>query len=206
MNKKVRKSKYEKNLRIGIRFEGDKLVLLDGSPLPKLRPNAVGELLVQPDVIESWADRERFTKDDVCRILEKGTGVFLGVSPYLIGDPAAEGLLREPEQMKLKTEYWLVEVRLEQDLCIRIRGDQEARLEKCKCTIPALKRDASSINHAFTIVSERYETQRLSHTGNVFQRAYTWVEPGGWRTLDELRLTAIASVPSRTSARGPSAG
>lgn len=94
--------------------------------------------------------------------------------------------------MKLKTEYWLIEVHLEQDLSIRIRGDQEARLEKCKCVIPALRREASSVNHAFTLVSEAYETQRLSHTGNVFERAYTWVEPAGWRTLAELRLRVIA--------------
>jgi len=192
MSKQIRKTRYEKNLRIGVRFDGDKFVLLDGRPLPKLRSNAVGELLLRPDVIESSTDRDRFTQDVVVRMLGGGSRVFLGVSPHLVGDSAAEGLLREPQKMKLKTEYWLAEVRLDQDLCIRIRGDQEARLEKCKCMILALKREASSVNHAFTIVSEAYETQRLSHTGNVFERAYTWVEPAGWRTLDELRVSVIA--------------
>jgi hypothetical protein len=96
--------------------------------------------------------------------------------------------------MRLQTEYWLVQLRLDQDLRIRIRSDQEARLEKCQCMITALNIKASSINHAFTIVSEAYETKRLSHTGNVFERAYTRVEPGGWRTLDQLRLSAIAEV------------
>src|SRR6476660_7891819 len=104
------------------------------------------------------------------------------------------------EKMRLLTDYWLVEVHLVQDLSIRIRGDHEARLEKCRCAIPALKRKASSINHAFTVVSEAYETQRLSHTGNVFERAYTWVEPGGWRTLDQLRLSAIGEVGESATA------
>jgi hypothetical protein len=203
MSKQIRKNRYEKNLRIGVRLNGDKFVLLDGNPLPKLRANALGELLLRPDVIESWADRDRFTRDDVARMLEKGSRVFLGVSPYLVGNPTAEGLLREPEKMKLKTEYWLVEVHLDQDLCIRIRGDQEARLEKCKCMISALKREASSINHAFTIVSEAYETQRLSHTGNVFERAYTWIEPTGWKTLDQLRLDAIAELLTRSRSKSP---
>ena len=192
MSKQVRKNRYKKNLRIGVRFNGDKFVLLNGSPLPKLRMNSVGELVLQPDVIEDWADRERLTRDDVVPMLQRGARIFLGVSPHLVGDPSAEGLLREPEQMKLKTEYWLVELQLEQDLNIRIRGDQEARLEKCKCVIPALKREASSVNHAFTLVSENYETQRLSHTGNVFERAFTLVEPGRWRTLDEIRLSVIS--------------
>ena len=138
MSKQVQKNRYTKNLRIGVRFNGDKFVLLNGNPLPKLRMNAVAELVLQPDVIEDCADRERFTRDDVVRMLERGSRIFLGVSPHLVGAPSPEGLLREPAQMKLKTEYWLIEVHLEQDLSIRIRGDQEARLEKCKCVIPAL--------------------------------------------------------------------
>jgi hypothetical protein len=35
---------------------------------------------------------------------------------------------------------------------------------------------------------------RLSHTGNVFERAYARIEPTGWQTLDQLRLTAIAGL------------
>src|SRR5437867_1685242 len=73
MSKQIRKSRYGKNLRIGVRFNGDKFVLLNGSPLPKLRTNAVGELLLQADVIENSADRDRFTRDDVVRMLERGS-------------------------------------------------------------------------------------------------------------------------------------
>jgi len=32
ISKQIRKNKYEKNLRIGVRFNGDKFVLLDGDP------------------------------------------------------------------------------------------------------------------------------------------------------------------------------
>ena len=200
MSKQIPKTRYEKKLRIGVRFDGAKFVLLDGSPLPKLHTDAVGELLLQPDVIEDRTVRARFTRDNVVRIIEKGSLVFLGVSPNLVADPQVDGLLRDPQKMRLQTDCWLVEVHLVQDLNIRIRGDQEARLEKCRCVIPALKRKASSINHAFTIVSEAYETKRLSHTGNVFERAYTWVEPGAWRTLDQLRLSAIVEVVGSATA------
>jgi hypothetical protein len=82
-------------------------------------------------------------------------------------------------------------------LRIRIRGDQEAKLEPCSCEITALKREATSVNHAFTIISESYETQRLSHTGNVFERAYTPVGPKRWQTLDDLRIKAIAQSLQR---------
>lgn len=39
---------------------------------------------------------------------------------------------------------------------------------------------AQSLNHAFTVLSERYETHRLSHTGNVL---HEHVLPGKQRSL-----------------------
>jgi hypothetical protein len=63
MSKQIHNTRYEKKLRIGVRFDGAKFVLLDGSLLPKLRKNAVGELLLQPEVIEDRAARTRFTRD-----------------------------------------------------------------------------------------------------------------------------------------------
>jgi hypothetical protein len=64
------------------------------------------------------------------------------------------------------TEYWLVEVRLLQDLYLRIRGDQEGRLEYCQCFIPAFGKEAISLNHAFFQISQAYETRRKSHSGS----------------------------------------
>lgn len=191
MSKQIRKPRYEKSLRIGVQFDGSNFVLLDGSPLPKLHKGSVCELVLRPEVIQNPKDCERFILDEVVRILESGTAVLVGVSPHLVGDPKANGLIRDPQAVKLQTEYWFVELLLQEDLYIRIRGDQKAKLEKCKCLIPALNREATSVNHAFTLVSEAYETERLSHTGNVFDRVYTCVGPGGWRTLDDLRLKAI---------------
>lgn len=98
MSKQIRKTRYEKNLRIGVRFDGDKFVLLDGRPLPKLRSNAVGELLLQADVIENSADRDRFTRDDVVRMLERGSRIFLGVSPHLVGDPSGKVCYANPSR------------------------------------------------------------------------------------------------------------
>jgi hypothetical protein len=158
-----RKDRYGKRLRIGVRFDGTKLLLLDGSVLPKLKKDAVAELLMDPNLIEDENARMMFTRDSVAQILGNGSLLFVGVSPHLIGDQKAEGLRGNCHEMGLLTDYWLVEVRLYEALNIRIRGDQEARLEKCRCFVPALSREASSINHAFTVVSEAYETKRLSH-------------------------------------------
>ena len=196
MSKQLNRSKYEKRLRIAVRFDGEKLVLLDGGPLPKLCKEAVGELVLRPEAIQEMKDRTRFIQDYTARIVERDAVVYVGVSPHLV-DSKALGLIRNPQAIDIRSEYWLVEVRLQDDLYIRIRGDQEAKLEKCRCLIPALGKEATSINHAFTLVSEAYETQRLSHTGNVFDRAYALFTPRVWRPLDDFRIKAIADSLSK---------
>jgi len=152
---------------------------------------------VRPEQLQNPDDRDRFVRDEVFPILTQGSTVLLGVSPHSVGDPKALGLICNPQEIGVQTEYWLVEVRLKQDLKIRIRGDREAKLEPCSCLIPSLEREATSVNHAFTLISETYETERLSHTGNVFERAYTPVGPKRWQTLDDLRIKVIAQSLQR---------
>jgi hypothetical protein len=197
MSKQIKKGQYEKRLRVAVRFDGTQFALLDGSPLPAIAKDAVCELVLRPEQLQNLDDRDRFVRDEVFPILTQGSTVLLGVSPHSVGDPKAVGLICNPQEIGVQTEYWLVEVRLKQELKIRIRGDQEARLEPCSCLIPSLEREATSVNHAFTLISERYETGRLSHTGNVFERSYTPVGPKRWQTLDDLRIKAIAQSLQR---------
>ena len=76
----------------------------------------------------------------------------------------------------------------------QVRGDQEARLCPCVCAIPSLDKKAQSLNHAFTLISEAYETLRRSHSGNVFERVYAQDKTNKWVSLDEIRITAIAQA------------
>jgi hypothetical protein len=45
----------------------------------------------------------------------------------------------------------------------------------------------ASLNHAFTKLSETYETWRISHTGNVYSRVLYQERNGHWYPLDLLR-------------------
>ena len=64
---------------------------------------------------------------------------------------------------------------------------------KCKCNIPALEKDASSLNHAYTLLSREFEPDRISHGGNVFLNCYYYDEDNFWRNLDDKRETHMAS-------------
>ena len=61
---------------------------------------------------------------------------------------------------------------------------------------------ASSLNHAFTRLSEKFETHRISHTGNVFQRVFYREHGGWWRPLRQLREIAINRAENAILASG----
>lgn len=198
MDSQLSKERYEKRLRIAIRFDGTSFVLLDGQPIPALAKDSIAELVVAPECIENAAIRATLSRQKNTPFLKQGTFVLVGVSPSMIEDCFADGLFSASE-FRIPSEYVFVEVRLDADLRLVVRGDQEARLSASSCRIPALNKEAKSLNHAFTLISEAYEIKRLSHSGNVFERAYAQDESGKWQNLNELRKLAIQQVLPRGS-------
>lgn len=187
------KQRFEKHLRVGTRFDGNRFVLLDGSPLPALSKDSIVELILTPESILDSTVRARFLEEMAVMILEKDSCVFFGVSPTMVGNMKAVGLI-SPNVLQIISEYWFVEGKLDAPLMLQVRGDQEARLSPCLCTIPSLNITADSLNHAFTLISEAFETKRRSHSGNVFERVCAQVTAGKWQSLDELRIAAIARM------------
>jgi hypothetical protein len=151
----------------------------------------MAEILLTPECIEDDTVRANLSGQKSTPFLKEGTFVLMGVSPTMIESRSAKDLIQGPS---ILSQYLFVEVKLVADLWLLVRGDQEARLSTSPCTIPSLKREAKSLNHAFTLISEAYETKRRSHSGNVFERAYAQDEFGKWQSLDELRLLAIQKV------------
>ena len=102
-----------------------------------------------------------------------------------------------------------VEVNLHAPLRLTLRGDKKPTLEGCHCDIPYLSYsqdrpdgEAHSLNHAFTRISEYFETERISHTGNAFTRFF-YEQEGRFERLD--RLAAKLETSARAQASGVSA-
>lgn len=86
----------------------------------------------------------------------------------------------------------------EEPLRLRLRGTKPATLQGVNCWIPSLRLNARSLNHAYRLVSERFEPNRISHSGNVFKLGYC--KPGDrWISLDVLRESATARFEMRFS-------
>jgi hypothetical protein len=71
-------------------------------------------------------------------------------------------------------------------------GSKTARLDFCHCDIVTLQKEAGSVNHAYTVLSEVYEPRRMSHTGNVFTKIYYLnVHKRLWEPLEAIRQTQM---------------
>ncbi len=87
-------------------------------------------------------------------------------------------------------DSFLIEFQLIEDLKIHLLGGtKRGTLADCKCGIPALSREAASVNHAYTLISNIYEPHRKGHGGNVFQKVLCR-DGNGYDPLDSLRKQA----------------
>ena len=61
---------------------------------------------------------------------------------------------------------------------------------------------AQSLNHAFTKLSERFETHRLSHTGSVYSRVFYQESDMRWYPLEYLKSAALGRAEHAVMAAG----
>ncbi len=179
-------------LKLPFRVGEAGLQSLDGSPLAELRIGAVGELLISSaDVVDDEV-ADRLAAPLRVPLLPAGTELLVGVRATFT-DEFSQALGSDGP-----LAYWdgrVVPIRLEDPLELEVRGGAVAKLRPCQCSSPALGgQQAVSMNHAFTLLSERYETDRISHTGNVFRRVFHYdATLRRWRPLEDLRSTVLQS-------------
>jgi hypothetical protein len=165
-----------------------------GGPLPRLRDGTVGDLIVQESDLLDQRDVALLKQEQSVVLLPADSKVLLPVNPR--GD--TEGVIVADSHGRclpsFATAGW-VETVLKGELRLRLRGTKSGILEPVPCLIPAISRQAISVNEAYRLVSERYEPNRRSHSGNVFELAHCWL--GRWRSLGELRDEVQAAHEKR---------
>jgi len=175
----------EKKVRIPVRVKNGRVVQLNGDLLPKIRDDAVGELILSADNIEDSKGHDPLQVEKIYDLLPTGTAVFLGMSTGVV-PPNRVWQLIAPSALKIPRGFLFAEVQIKEPLKMRTEETKNPALEPCSCFILALKKEAQSLNHAFTLFSTEFETKRISHTGNVFQRGFVKKE-NKWLSLAHLR-------------------
>jgi hypothetical protein len=180
--------KTKKTIRIVVRVRAGRVVRSDGTPLPKVLDGTLGDLVLPASHLIDENERRELEKESLQDLLPERSVVFVGLSLAMMkGKP--RGLVT-PQDLKTLYGYGYLfaEVHLLEPLRMHLRGDKEPILEDCHCVIPRLKMGARSLNHAFTLLSAKFEVRRISHTGNVFTRIYCYSDTRKiWHPLDELR-------------------
>jgi hypothetical protein len=112
MGGQISKERFQKHLRIGIRFDGAGFVLLNGNPLPALVKDCVAELVLAPECVQDANLRASLTGQKSILLLKEGSLVLCGVSRTMIDDIFAEGL-NPSGPVPIHSAYNFVEVKLD---------------------------------------------------------------------------------------------
>jgi hypothetical protein len=89
-----------------------------------------------------------------------------------------------------------VNVELLDDLFLNFGKQQHAFLEPARCHIPELGQDATSVNHAYTLISTAFESLRRAKGGNVFLKVFFPDQSGNPRPLDSFRKEVLSRLES----------
>ena len=213
------KASSTRRLRIPVRFVDGVWECSFGGAVP-VKEHAEAELVVERKSISDEAFLQTMERKARHKVLDEGTPllVCLTVKPEKPTPHNLQPFLRRYDDLrgKIATEFldtWnlstlcFVEVNIDgpDDKQTRILDTNRGGLwllsegieatglasTTVKLPEPISAEPVFSLNHAFTKLSEAYETWRISHTGNIYTRVLYQEKNGRWYPLDLLRNKAL---------------
>ena len=208
-----------RKLRVPVVFHDGVWELAVGGAVPA-KQGAKAELLVDSRHIDDKDFIARMQQEGRHQVLKAGESLLfmLTIKPDSLPKPELMGHLKGYETLfrELATDYldpkpnlattYFIEVALgkhaaQKDLLEEDQGGLWLITEGVKATglvspLLVLPKDVAaesvySLNHAYTKLSEVYETWRISHTGNVYSRVLYREHDGKWYPLEMLRESAL---------------
>ncbi len=201
-------------LRIPVKLDDDQWETLYGEPLP-VANGAIGELRIDSYAITDKNFLAAVTEKRRVRILDAGTALCVAINP---DSDLAKGLeiafelygsIKYDQTAKINPYSRFVRVHLfiptEQQsrrkehsggLWLKLEGMTDRGVESSTILLPIVpglkKQTATSLNHALTMLSELLETQRISHTGNIYEQVLYEDSDKIWYPLKDLRDRELA--------------
>ena len=199
---------WTRKLTLPVKMVNGQWEFLFGGAVP-VKEGTVAELTFPLDRITDAEFAKRVTAESTVKVLPAGTKLYVALSDRASAlQPAnlfehididyqylPRGYARflpitigPPTDLQTK-QPGLFEKEKEGGLFLRQIGLDRTELLSSSIKLPEgfAAPFAQSLNHAFTLLSERYETHRLSHTGNVYTSMYYQESNGRWYPLDLLR-------------------
>ena len=146
----------------------------------KIKNGSIADLVIESHCLEDQSEVARLDLEKTITILKKGAELLAPMS--LDYCDSTTGLIEIAGESNLR----FAPIQIDEDLTLVLHAGKDARLNECPCTLPNLKQEARSVNHAYTLLSRHFETGRRSSGGNVFLRIL-FDDDGTWRPLKDLR-------------------
>jgi len=195
----------ESTVRITVRVRGNHLEHFYGGELPAIRDGAICDLIVRRSDLPDPGAARSLTASERVQLLSAGTTLMIEVDLHEHHDRA---LRAEDQGVMNIIGNAVVAVTLVGDLKLTVRAGKRAILRACPVDIPALDCVATSLNHAYSMVSREFEPWRLSSSGNVFRKVHflashnDFGEPV-WQPLDTLRKQREAAFEQAVFSPSP---
>lgn len=172
---------FNKTVSIPVRYTKGKIEYYYGKKLPKLKDGVIGELILPAYAVEDKKFLENISKEVIVDFLPSGTKLFVEINIKYF-----EKIDEDLQKFIITDRYHFIEIILQEIQKLKLRGTKKPQLLSAKCYIPALGKVASSLNHAYSLISQAYEIERISHIGNVFKKVY-YCDNFLYHELDTLR-------------------
>lgn len=200
-------------IRLPVKFVDGQWELLYGGAVP-VKPHTLAELRVEASFISDPHFLKSVTRKSRVRILKTGEPLYIAVSPSV--DVAASlrkhltPTIRHMHTAKISVHSQFVQVLLGEPNDAQKRRDEASGglwllaegmtpcgLESSTVRLPdevCSRNTAASLNHAYTLLSEVFEINRLAHTGNIYEHVFYQDSDEVWYPLKDLRDCALASA------------
>lgn len=205
---------WSEKVTLPIRWVDGRWEFFYGGAVP-VKEGSIGDLTLDLHLITDDEFKQRVTQEIAVHVLNEGTTLLVALN----APNAKQSPTHWPPSLRTRLPWGTT--RLEEitlgpvaprrtklsegekpargGLTLKIKGLDRCELHSSTIMLPpGLDTvSASSLNHAFTLLSRAYETHRISNTGNVYTRMFYEDANGRWYPLDDLRHGVQASAEQK---------
>ena len=202
---------WSEKVTLPVRWVDGRWEFFYGGAIP-VDEGSIGDLTLDLHLIVDKKFKQRVTQQIAVHVLNEGTPLLVALS----APNAKQSSTHWPPSLRNKLPWGTT--RLEKitlgpaapkrkklvegekpapgGLTLKLKGLDRCELQSSTVMLPPGLdvSSASSLNHAFTLLSRAYETHRISNTGNVYTRMFYEDNNGHWYPLDDLRHGVQASA------------
>jgi len=196
-------------LRLPVRVVDGAIEFEYGGRLP-IRQDAYAELIIDQDAVEDPAFLDRVTRRRIIKLLPEGAKLYVVLSsngPIAVpSDKPKLGKWFDDRRFQSYPHFLPITVgpllpwQLAPDggneggLWLETQGNRSIQLVSSSIILPISEQvdQITSLNHAYTVLSEKFEPHRISHTGNVYEQVLYQEKNEHWYPLKLFRDGEIA--------------